>query len=140
MAFPVVADAGGGVVVLGGSANFVRGVLADRNPPLSRAAELIDAVPGPARVAQSTTSTCVIAGAAGQNLSPRDGEFLLHVEGPASEAKLNLPDGAMPTPNGEIVFGEVAAEGDEVRVKFTYTELLNPVVDQLPIDRSAYDC
>ena len=42
------------------------------------------------------------------------GEFLLQVEGTASEEKLNLPDGAKPTANGEIVFGEAAAKGDEV--------------------------
>lgn len=138
--YPVVADAGDGVVVLGGSAKFVRDVLANRDSPLTPAAELIDSVPGPARVAFAPPSKCVIAGAAGQNLSPNDGELLLQVKGTASEEKLKLPDGPMPTLNGEIVFGDVAAKGDELRVEFTTTDTANLATEMLPIDGSTYEC
>lgn len=138
--FPVVADAAGGVVVLGGSESFVRDVLANRNSSLSRAAELIGAVPGPARIAESTTSKCVIARAAGQNLVPRDGEYLVQAEGTAGEKMLNLTGRTMPTANGEIVFGDIAAKGDMVRVEFTYSELWNPVIAMLPFGDTAYEC
>ncbi|MGB3951549.1 MAG: hypothetical protein WBK99_00160 [Solirubrobacterales bacterium] len=138
--FPVVADAGGGVVVLGGSESFVRGVLADRDTSLSRAAELISSVPGPARTAHATASKCVLARAAGQNLSPRDGEYVLQVDGTAGEEKLSVTDRTIPTGNGEIVFGDVKAAGDTARIEFTFSELLNPVISQLPDGVAAYDC
>lgn len=138
--FPVVADAGGGVVVLGGSESFVRKVLSNRDATLSPASELIDEVPGPARMADATATKCVLAVAAGQNLSPREGEYLVRVEGEADEARLTLADSAEPTPNGEVVFGDVTTEGDTLRVEFTYSDLLNPVVSSLPGAGDVYGC
>lgn len=138
--FQAVADAGDGVMLLGGSESIVREVLADRDSSFSPASALIDEVPGPARMADATASKCVVAVAAGQNLSPREGEYLLRVEGAADEQKFALADPAAPTPNGEVVFGEVTTESDTLRVEFTYSDLLNPAFAALPSGGDVYDC
>lgn len=91
-------------------------------------------------MADATAAKCVVAVAAGQNLSPREGEYLLRVEGAADEQKFALADRAEPTPNGEVVFGEATTEGDTLRVEFTYSDPLNPAFAALPSGGDAYDC
>lgn len=138
--FPVVADAGGSVVVLGESPRFVRGVLESREPNSPRTADLIDSVSGPRRMATSLNESCAVAAAAGQNLSPRDGEYLLQVEGDASDAEQYLLDRSKVGQSGGIVFGEPDAEGDVLRVEFTYTDTSNSAIGALPLDDGRFAC
>lgn len=141
----VVADAGDGVLLLGGSEEFVRKVLSTEDPPASRSTRLIDEVPGVARVAFSNNEAveeslpkCVVAVAAGQDLSPNNGEMLLVLDEKADADKLKGSDSA--TPGGSVVLGDAVASGNKLRVDLSSNDPLNAAIYLLPLDGSSYKC
>jgi hypothetical protein len=144
--FPVVSDAGGGVVVFGGSAGAVRAALEGAGAEPTAAAELLAELPGVARVARGGDfrADCVVAIGLGEDAAPREGTLAVVVVGEARAERLLFGGQAyvsgFPGGRGEIAFAEATAEGDRATVRFSSTDRFNPT--RLPIEEVVrpYDC
>jgi len=121
--YPVVANAGGGVVVLAGSVDVARRALAGRAADLTRASELIAEVSGVGRAANANPGDCVLARAAGEGISPHEGEYMVVVKGTAEAGKLRLKD--ITGGSFDLTWGAATADGDRVRAKFQAGDVLN---------------
>jgi hypothetical protein len=128
--FPAVADAGGGVVVLGGSAQAARAALAGEGAELTPAAELVAELPGVSLVAYGEAPlgfSCVVTFGMGEHAVPREGVLLAVVDAKA-EAERFRYGGQYPGPSlsfeGEIRFAEPTVQGERVSTRFTSTDEL----------------
>ena len=144
--FPAVGDAGGGVVVFGGSARAVRAALRGGGAEPTPAAELVAELPGVARLARGEPFgvDCVMAIGLGEEAAPRTGKLVVVVDGQAEADRLLFGGvtyvSGFPASDSQVAFGEATAEGERATVRFSSTDRFNPT--RLPIEEvwNPYDC
>jgi hypothetical protein len=134
--YPIVADAGDVVVVLAASQQAARAALGGQDAELTPAAKLIGRVPGVARAASTQRNRCIVARAAGQDLAPPEGEYLVVIDGSASAARLTVAGKALPGGQGDLIFGEAEAGRDGIRARFTSDDSANAVFSDVVDDDS----
>lgn len=130
--YPVVVEASPGLIVLAGSRRVARAALNGREAKLSRAAALINTVPGVARAASATRNGCLLARAAGQSLAPQEGEYVAIVDHPAEASRLKLAQRVL----GDLTFGKAVAQGQRLRVGFRSDDPANAVFADMVDDDS----
>lgn len=145
--FPAVGNAGGGVIVFGGSAQAVRAGLRGAGAELTATAALLAELPGVARLASGPTaggqsSRCVVTVGLGEDAAPRDGALVVVVDGQAEASRLLFSGETRPamSDGAETVFGQAVAEGNRVSVPFSSTDRFYPT--RLGAEEVAvpYDC
>jgi hypothetical protein len=129
--YPVVADGGDGVVILAGNVRVARAALAGENTELTPGSRLIEDVPGVARAAAAGLKGCVRARAAGQDLMPQEGEYLVLVEGRPDAKRLKLAGGSYGGLQG-VKVGETETDGRRLRAEFTVNPREDIVGGDLP--------
>jgi hypothetical protein len=147
--FPAAGDAGGGVVVFGGSRSAVRAALQGAGAELTPTVALLGQLPGVGRVATgasgwgpSASAPCVVAIGLGEDAAPREGQIVVLVDGKAEARRLlwgNSTYFAM-SANAEVVFGQATAKGNRASVRFRSTDAFNPT--RLGVENVAapYEC
>jgi hypothetical protein len=126
--FPAVGNAGGGVVVLAGSAQGARAALAGESAELTPAAELVAELPGVSHVAYGEALlgfSCVVAFGMGEEAVPREGVLRAVVDGEAEAERFRYGGqyrGPWASFEGEIRFAEPTVQGDRVTTRFASTD------------------
>lgn len=131
--FPAVVDAGGGVIVFGGSARATRAAADDAGAELTPAAGLVAELPGVGRLAQGGHG-CVALVGLHEDAEPREGAVVVVVDGEARPERL-LFSGlkAVGIVRGtRVTFAEAMADGTRVSARFTSTDDVNAT--RLPIE------
>jgi hypothetical protein len=140
--FPAVGDAGGGVIVLGGSTRAARAALFGAGTELGPIATLLAELPGVARITSGASAHCVVAIGLGEDAAPQEGELVFVVEGEARAERLLFGGQryAAMSHGAEVQFGKVTAEGNRASVRFRSTDEMNPT--RLPVENVArpYNC
>jgi hypothetical protein len=147
--FPAAGDAGGGVVVFGGSRSAVRAALQGAGAELTPTVALLGQLPGVGRVATgaagwgpSASAPCVVAIGLGEDAAPREGQIVVLVDGKA-EARRLLWGGSTyfaMSANAEVVFGPATAAGNRASVRFRSTDAFNPTRLGVENVGAPYEC
>jgi hypothetical protein len=90
--FPAVGDAGGGVVVFGGSLRAAQAALRGADVELTATAQLLASLPG-GRLAKGPSARCVLAMGLGEEAKPREGELVVVLDDPAQTERLSSAAG-----------------------------------------------
>jgi len=134
--YPVVADAGNGVVVLAGSEDAARTALDGGDGDLTEAAQLIGQVPGVLRMAGPVPdATCARYWALGQQAAPQSGKFMVVVDGDADPEQVTIAG----KKQGGIEFAQAEASGDVAAVPFRSAAKID-LVSQAIDPASSYRC
>ncbi len=124
LAYPVVADAGGGIVVLGKSVEDVSAALDQAEGPAVSSA--LGGVDGALRAAHSYDQGCVRAVVVGVQLQPLAGELVIQLDGTPDSANVELAD--EPAASG-VTAGTPVVEGSELHIDLEIDPVLgNPTV------------
>lgn len=149
LAFPAVRDAGGGIVLFGGSGDIAA---VEPDPNLSALASFVADLPGVSRAAMGLGNRgCARAVGLGEAAQPRRGQLVVVVDGRPIPARHAFAGQVRPTTffsntggpeasEGEVQFSRASAEGDRVSAAFVSTDSSN--VTRLAIEEinRPYSC
>jgi hypothetical protein len=113
--YPVVADAGDGVIVFGYRRSSVDEAVRGSARPEDPARALAEEVEGVTRDAIDVGDPCVEALAVGQSFDPESAEVKIAIDGDASADRFRLPE----LPEPPLEYGEPEVEGEVLTAEIT---------------------
>jgi hypothetical protein len=129
--YPVVADGGDGVIVLGFKRSTVEDAVAGSAGSDDPARPLLGQVEGVARGGRPVEVNCLRALAVGESFDPDTAELGIQVDGEASADRFRLPDADLKTP---LEYGEPEVDGGVLTAEITAGREPDVAGVQIPFD------